>query len=149
MRVTGLEANKKYYIEVLLTWGGGFEKTNSSGTFGSWIQGSQYDGSSWSWSYANPMANALNNAVDSSAGRITSLLLSASSGYKLISTTFTNTTTACTGYDIGVRCDYANGKGWIKLSNVKVIPYDQYVAVGESVCRITSDKIIASEIIEI
>ena len=146
-QITGFEANKKYYAELLLTWGGGFEKTNSSGTFRSLIQGAQYDGSSWGWNYGNPLTNALNVAASSNG--ITSVLLSATSGSKKLSVTFTNTITACSGYELSVRCDYANGKGWIRLSNIKIIPYDQYIAVGESACRITSDKIIVSEIIEI
>lgn len=146
-RITGFEAYKKYYAEVTITWGGGFEKTNSDGTFGLWLQGIVCKDGTLQW-MANPMTETLNKVGSGgTATTITSIFLSATSGTKRISATFTNNTN--TSMDLGCRSDYANGKGWVKLSNMIVIPYDKYCAEGVSACKILNNEIIASEIMEI
>ena len=137
---TGIEKNKNYYVEVLVTWKN-FDTSNTSGTFDAFFQGSQHDSQGWGWRHANPMSHALQTTQP-----LKPLVLSATTGSKTIKTTF-NSGAYCDGFVLGCRFDYSNGKGWIKLSNIKLIPFEHAICKGVET-RIFNNEILSQEIIE-
>ena len=141
-RINGdFEINKQYYVECLVTWKD-FDASSTEGTFSINLQGSQYtDEKGWAWFANNYVANSLNTAC----GGLKSLVLGSTSGSKLVSATFTNKT--CTGYEIGCRTDYSNGKGWIQLSNLKVCPLE-YAITSSTSLHIANDFISTGNFIE-
>ena len=137
--VTGFEIGKQYYVEVLVTWNG-IDTSNTSGTFGAWFQGSQYDTTNgWGWHHANPMTDALTKNIS-----LKDLVLTATSGSRIVYGTFTNAN--CAGYGLGCRLDYSNGTGTIKFSNVKILPIKYYL--GSSGSRILQSELITNNFIE-
>lgn len=141
--IKGFEEGKKYYLEMDIIWSG--FKDNSASNFGSWAQGATWNGSSWDWNVGNPLAGLVNSLAGSN-GKITSLLLSETSGSKHIKGFFT--ANSRTGYALGCRTDYSNGVGAIKFANVRVVPAEYAIDNSTSYGKIASDKIIIKEIIE-
>lgn len=139
--VTGFVKGKTYAVEMVITWKG--FKTNVADNFGAWIQGSAYADGAWSWSVANPLANALSLACN-----IKSLVLSADSGTKYLYTEFTSSGDA-TGYGLGMRFDYSNGTGYIAYSNLKITPIDTFVKSNGDGGKIYNSKMIMNDFIEL
>lgn len=133
--ITGFVVGKEYYIELLIVWSG--FTINAADNFRIWGQGSTYDGSSWTWSIGNPMAYSI--------GQIRDLVLSADSGEKLLKVKFTATHT---GYELGCRADYSNGKGTITYKNIRVVPADSFVDGAINSGRILVNSIAMDNFIE-
>lgn len=133
--VTGFEAGKEYYIDMTVTWSG--FKADAPSNFGMWAQGATYNGTSWVWTIGNPMTSAI--------GNFTSLMLSVDSGSKRFIKKFT---ASYTGYQLGCRSDYSNGKGAINYLNIRIIPADKYVNGTDSSGRILTDSIAMDNFIE-
>lgn len=132
--ITGFVANKDYYIEMDVVWSG--FKTDAPSNFGIWAQGAAYDGSAWVWT-GNPMTNAI--------GNFKTLVLSADSGTKHFKLKFKATQT---GYQLGCRSDYSNGKGTISYKNIRVVPADSFVDGVVSSGHILADTIEMDNFIE-
>ena len=140
IRFLGLVKNRSYYVEVLVTWKN-FDTSNTTGKFDAWFQGSQHDSQGWGWRYANPMTSSLQGNQS-----LRSIVLSSTYGSKLCSATFTHASD-CDGYTLGCRFDYSNGKGWIKLSKVKVIPLEYAIYNGKNL-KAYNNEVISQNFIE-
>lgn len=138
--ITGFEKGKSYVIDMTVIWSG--FKTDVADNFNIGSQGSCYDGTSWSWNYGNPMCNAINNLKG-----FKDLVLSADSGSKRYVATF-SITNDCTGFQLGCRTNYSNGKGTITYSNIRVVPADSYVDGLTSAGKLTDDSIVMDNFIE-
>lgn len=138
--ITGFVKGKSYVIDMTVIWSG--FKTDVADNFDMWAQGSCYDGTSWSWHYGNPMCNAINNLK-----RFKDLVLSADSGSKRYVATF-SITNDCTGFQLGCRTNYSNGKGTITYSNIRVVPADNYVDGSTSAGKLTDNSIVMDNFIE-
>lgn len=138
--ITGFVKGKSYVIDMTVIWSG--FKTDVADNFNIGSQGSCYDGTSWSWNYDNPMCNAINNLK-----RFKDLVLSADSGSKRYVATF-SITNDCTGFQLGCRTNYSNGKGTITYSNIRVVPADSYVDGLTSAGKLTDDSIVMDNFIE-
>ena len=138
--ITGFVNGKSYVIDMTVIWSG--FKTDVADNFGIASQGSCYDGTSWSWKYSNPMCNAINNLKG-----FKDLVLSADSGSRRYVATF-SITNGCTGFQLGCRTNYSNGKGTITYSNIRVVPADSYVDGLTSAGKLTDDSIVMDNFIE-
>lgn len=138
--ITGFIKGKSYVIDMTVIWSG--FKTNVADNFFIYSQGACYDGASWSWSYGNPLCNAINNLKG-----FKDLVLSADSGSKRYVATF-SITNDCTGLQLGCRANYSNGKGTITYSNIRVVPADSYVDGSTSAGKFTDDSIAMDNFIE-
>lgn len=138
--ITGFEKGKSYVIDMTVIWSG--FKTDVADNFNIGSQGFCYDGTSWSWNYGNPMCNAINNLKG-----FKDLVLSADSGSKRYVATF-SITNDCTGFQLGCRTNYSNGKGTITYSNIRVVPADSYVDGLTSAGKLTDDSIVMDNFIE-
>lgn len=138
--ITGFEKGKSYVLDMTVAWSG--FKTDAPSNFNMWPQGASYDGSSWSWSYGNPMCNAITNLKG-----FKDLVLSADSGSKRYVVTF-DITNDCTGLQLGCRADYSNGKGTITYSNIRVVPADSYIDGSTSSGKILADSIAMDNFVE-
>ena len=118
-RVEGFVQGKQYYVELTVKWSG--FTSNTSSNFGSWFQGSTYNGSSWDWTSSNPLTSAAITAI----GNLTSVFTSSDTGEKHGIAVFT--ANARTGYDLGIRTNYSNGTGKVTVTDVKVIPAEYFV----------------------
>ena len=126
------EIGKQYHVECLVTWRD-FDASSTAGTFRVNLQGAQYTTEKgWGWFASNCVTDPLNRLC--SGNNLTSLVLGSTSGSKLLSTTITNQT--CTKYRFGCRTNYSNGKGWIQLSNIKIIPAEYFVSTPPSKIRL-------------
>lgn len=140
--ISGFKQGKQYYVQATLVWNG--FTTNTPSGFSMWAQGDTWNGSSTDWKSSNPLAGAINGAL--SGGSLTSTVLSASSGSKVIRATFSGTSR--TKYRLGIRTDNSNGTGKIGLEDIKVVPLE-YAADGVlSSIKILSDHISAYDIKE-
>mgnify|MGYP004618650031 CR=1 FL=1 len=133
--ITGFTAGKEYYIEMTVIWSGFV--TDTASNFNIRAQGATYDGSSWVWTIGNPMAGSFPN--------FKTMVLGADSGKQFYRYKFK---ASYTGYQLGCRTDYSNGKGVITYSDIKVIPADQYVDGSISSGKILSDSIAMDNFIE-
>lgn len=112
---------RRFKIIIDVEWSG-FDTSNTSGTFGMWWQGVVYDrkANTWVWK-TNTCCNELNKAY-----RPNKLVLSAESGNYRYETVFTISDSTLASYSmarVGLRTDYSNGTGWIRISNIQVVPF--------------------------
>ena len=140
---------EKVYISIKIEWSG-FDSSNTNGTFNSWFQGSTYNAvkGAWEWGGRNNVTTALNSVEN-----LGTLLLSSTSGIRVITASCTINSDypiTRTMEHVGIRTDYSNGIGVIKISDLMVIPEKYYVnpaAEGVSL-HIGKDYISAGEIYE-
>lgn len=109
------------YIRIRIDYNG-LNASNTSGTFGIWFQGASYNSSEgWSWDRGNLIAQAL--------GDITSIV-SGNNGCTILHKSVTVSSSVLSAYTmvrVGLRSDYSNGTGSIKISELEVIPSKYYV----------------------
>lgn len=109
------------YIRIRIDYNG-LDASNTSGTFKMWFQGASYNSSEgWNWNHGNLIAGTL--------GDITSIV-SGNNGCTILhkSTTVPSSIPAAyTRVYVGLRSDYSNGTGSIKISELEVIPSKYYV----------------------
>lgn len=109
------------YIRIRIDYNG-LDASNTSGTFRIWFQGASYNSSEgWSWNRGNIITEAL--------GDITSTV-SGSNGCTILHKSVTISSSALSAYTmvrVGLRSDYSNGTGSIKISELEVIPSKYYV----------------------
>ena len=109
------------YIRIRVDYNG-LDASNTSGTFGIWFQGASYNSSEgWSWNRGNIITQAV--------GDITSIV-SGNNGYTILHKSVTVSSSALSEYTmvrVGLRSDYSNGTGSIKISELEVIPSKYYV----------------------
>ena len=143
---------EKIYIRLKVEWNG-FDTSNTNGDFSMWFQGDTYHVTNgWEWAGNPVVAAAL-----SYTSNLKNLVLSSTSGSTILKTS----TTIHSDYPsvrkyahMGIRTDYSNGTGWIRISELEVIPEKYYVPetfageVGASL-HIGKDYISAGEIYEI
>ena len=142
-RYENFEPGGKYYIELVVTWSG-FDTSNTAGSFDMWFQGAQRKTISegYCWKYGNVIANALNGYM-----KLRDIVLSKASGSKKICGKFT--IGEITAYDLGLRSDYSNGKGTLRLSNIKLLPLNHSLPYGDNVgMKIFDNEVLSQEIIE-
>lgn len=119
-----LEPAKQYYVELTFSWGG--FKNNAADNFDTRLQGARKINGTYVWASTNYLTQRINYALTGEPWSLRSLILSSDSGSKTVATSFTMQDN-CTGYELGFRTDYSNGTGWVKLSNIKIIPAEYYV----------------------
>ncbi len=140
-------AGEKLHIKIKVEWSG-FDTSNTSGTFDMWFQGATYNitNSTWEWAGNNMVPPALNSAQD-----LTNLVLSASSGTKVIEATATVGSQypgTRTKEHMGIRTDYSNAKGKITISGLEVIRDKYYTSSDTSELRVAKDYIAAERFYE-
>ena len=109
------------YIRIRVDYNG-LNASNTSGTFKIWFQGTSYNSSEgWNWNHGNIITEAL--------GDITSIV-SGNNGCTILhkSTIVPSSIPAAyTMVYVGLRSDYSNDTGSIKISELEVIPSKYYV----------------------
>ena len=103
-----------YHIDFTLTWSG---MSDLSSSFGGGFQGASFPGGVWT---SNFPCTALNNQAYPST-----LMKNSASGQRIYSTTFTlgdSWMESYTGCYIGIRMNYSNGTGKVRMSNVRIYP---------------------------
>lgn len=109
------------YIRIRLDYNG-LNASNTSGTFRIWFQGSSYNSSEgWNWNHGNIIAEALGNITSIVSGNNGCTILHKSA------TVSSSVLSAYTKVRVGLRSDYSNGNGSIKISELEVIPSKYYV----------------------
>lgn len=141
------EAGEKLHIRIKVEWSG-FDTSNTAGTFAMWFQGATYNvaNAAWEWAGNNMVPPALNSAQD-----LKTLVLSASSGTKVIETTATvgsHYPGTRTKEHVGIRTDYSNGTGKITISELEVIKDKYYASSDTSELRIAENYIAAERFYE-
>ena len=145
-------AGEKIYIRLKVEWNG-FDTSNTNGDFSMWFQGDTYHVTNgWEWAGNPVVAAALSWMYN-----LKNLVLSSASGSTILKTS----TTIHSDYPsvrkyahMGIRTDYSNGTGWIRISELEVIPEKYYVPetfageVGASL-HIGKNYISTRELIEI
>lgn len=113
-----MPSGTKYHYEVTVSWGD-FESLADN--FFAWFQGAQkHKDAGWGWTGDNPMGTAMGY------GALKTWIKDApSGGTKHLSGTFT-VGANYVGYRIGCRADYSDGKGWIQMGDMTVIPEKDY-----------------------
>ena len=136
-----LKSDEPFFISIDVEWSG-FDNSNTSGTFDMWFQGSQRKNTTYGWTTSNPFTEALNNAQD-----LGTLVLSASSGRKTITTTGTYYSWLAdyNVFRLGIRSDYSNGVGKVTISNLKIIP-QKYNTFADSKVQVGKPKVNDMEI---
>ena len=109
------------YIRIRVDYNG-LNASNTSGTFKIWFQGTSYNSSEgWNWNHGNLIASTL--------GDITSIV-SGNNGCTILHKSVTVSSSipeTCSKVRVGLRSDYSNGTGSIKISELEVIPSKYYV----------------------
>ena len=109
------------YIRIRVDYNG-LNASNTSGTFKIWFQGPSYNSSEgWNWNHGNIITEAL--------GDITSIV-SGNNGCTILHKSLTVSSGALSAYTmvrVGLRSDYSNGTGSIRISELEVIPSKYYV----------------------
>lgn len=109
------------YIRIRVDYNG-LNASNTSGTFGIWFQGTSYNSSEgWNWNHGNIITEAL--------GDITSIV-SGNNGCTILHKSVTVSSSIPETYSkvrVGLRSDYSNGTGSIRISELEVIPSKYYV----------------------
>ena len=109
------------YIRIRVDYNG-LDASNTSGTFRVWFQGASYNSSEgWNWNHGNTITDNL--------GDITSIV-SGNNGCTILHKSLTVSSGALSAYTmvrVGLRSDYSNGTGSIKISELEVIPSKYYV----------------------
>lgn len=109
------------YIRIRIDYNG-LDASNTSGTFGIWFQGETYNSSEgWNWNHGNTITYAL--------GDITSIV-SGNNGCTILHKSATVSSSVLSAYTmvrVGLRSNYSNGTGSIKISELEVIPSKYYV----------------------
>ena len=109
------------YIRIRVDYNG-LNASNTSGTFKIWFQGTSYNSSEgWNWNHGNLIASTL--------GDITSIV-SGNNGCTILHKSVTVSSSiqeTCSKVRDGLRSDYSNGTGSIKISELEVIPSKYYV----------------------
>lgn len=110
------------YIRIRIDYNG-LDASNTSGTFGIWFQGATYNSSEgWNWNHGN-------NIITGALGDITSIV-SGNNGCTILHKSATVSSSVLSAYTmvrVGLRSDYSNGTGSIKISELEVIPSKYYV----------------------
>ena len=113
------------YIRIRVDYNG-LDASNTSGTFRIWFQGPSYNSSEgWNWNHGNIIASLSSDALSD----ITSIV-SGNNGYTILHKSVTVSSSALSEYTmvrVGLRSDYSNGTGSIKISELEVIPSKYYV----------------------
>ena len=113
------------YIRIRVDYNG-LDASNTSGTFRIWFQGASYNSSEgWNWNHGNIIADTSSDVL----GDITSIV-SGNNGYTILHKSVTVSSSALSAYTmvrVGLRSDYSNGAGSIKISELEVIPSKYYV----------------------
>ena len=113
------------YIRIRVDYNG-LDASNTSGTFRIWFQGTSYNSSEgWNWNHGNIIASMSSDAL----GDITSIV-SGNNGCTILHKSVTVSSSALSAYTmvrVGLRSDYSNGTGSIKISELEVIPSEYYV----------------------
>lgn len=131
-------------IELDVEWSGGFDNSNTDGTFSIIWQGAEQINNSTNWNKMNPLASLLNSIKS-----LTNLVLSKESGTYHYDAIYTVTREWIVDvYNIGFRSDYSNGKGKIGFKNLKVTPI-KYDCRDNDKFKIYSDSIVSQNISEI
>lgn len=148
-RATGMISGKSYVVMATITW----EFYSFPDNFGFWLQGSQHHKTNgWGWTIGRVPTAALMTAMGSTNNNLISIAKSNPKYSKRIVAQFT-----CPenydGFEIGCRCDYADGSSWVKMSDVLIIPSDHYVGqltgTGDKISiKINTNEIIADNFIE-
>lgn len=148
-RATGMISGKSYVTIATITW----EFYSFPDKFSFWLQGSQHHKTNgWGWTTSAYPTDALMTAMGSTDCRLTSIAKSNPKYSKRVAAQFT-----CPenydGFEIGCRCNYADGNSWVKMEDVLIIPSEYYVGqlTGSSEkksIKINKDEIIADNFIE-
>ena len=113
------------YIRIRLDYNG-LDASNTSGTFRIWFQGATYNSSEgWNWNHGNIIANSASDVL----GNITSIV-SGNNGCTILHKSVTVSSSVLSAYtmvQVGLRSDYSNGTGSIKISELEVIPSKYFV----------------------
>lgn len=141
---------KNMKIDLDVEWGGGFLFDTTQSNSKIYFQGEVIlANNKMSWTYpigtSNKIVAALNDAQD-----LTALVTSASSGtyhYSVIFTVACGTSGECKGHCVGLRANYSDGNGWIKLKNIKVTPLDACSTKDQSF-KISEHNIVSNYIYE-
>ena len=109
------------YVRVRLDYNG-LDASSTSGTFRIRFHGATYNSSEgWNWNHSNIITGAL--------GDITSIV-SGNNGCTILHKSVTVSSSVLSAYtmvQVGLRSDYSNGTGSIKISELEVIPSKYYV----------------------
>ena len=109
------------YIRIRIDYNG-LDASNTSGTFGMWFQGASYNSSEgWNWNHGNIITEALGGITD---------IVSGNNGCTILHKSTTISSSVLSAYTrvyVGLRSDYSNGTGSIKISELEVIPSKYYV----------------------
>lgn len=144
--IPDLVSGASYYLDITVEWSGGFDTSNTNGTFSLRCQGSTYNNGSWNWNQGNAMTSAVNNAF---GGSFTSTVLGSASGSirKIVKFTVGSEQT---GLGLGARSNYSNGNGKLTYKNLMIIPEKYFVNQSISSAKMTKDDLmIADNFIEI
>lgn len=113
------------YIRIRVDYNG-LDASNTSGTFGIWFQGETYNSSEgWNWNHGNIIASLSSDAL----GDITSIV-SGNNGCTILHKSVTLSSSVLSAYTmvrVGLRSNYSNGTGSIKISELEVISSKYYV----------------------
>ena len=123
---TGCSGINKIYIQLDVEWSG-FDESNENGDFNIFFQGSTYNvtGTIYDWTGNNMVINGLNNKKN-----LKELVLSSSPGTYTYyaecdwSSQYPDTRSKL---HVGIRSNYSNGTGTIKISNLVVTPEKYYI----------------------
>lgn len=140
---------EKIYISIKVEWNG-FDTSNTNGTFSMYFQGATYNVSTGEWEWAG------HNNVSYALGGLTSLVLSSLTGSAILKSSCiidSQYPSVRTREYLGIRSDYSNGTGWIRISDLEVIPERYYVPKnqigGSTSLHIGKDYISTGELCEI
>lgn len=118
---------KRMKIELDVEWGGGFTFTSGGSNPGIYFQGAMImQDKTVKWGSLTGVSNNAPSALNNKQN-LTALVTSATSGTYHYSAEFTVKCAAgsgAIGHLVGLRSNWSDGKGWIKLSNIKVIPLE-------------------------